>query len=536
MKRRALITALLILVFCLTAVFPIGAAQPTAKDLVLSAVKNMDLGINKGFYEKSKGEANLEITKFSGSLKDELGDYSGAKLRFFVELDDSQDAMKLSYATDINDIARDGDIYLQDDKVILTKDFFYLLQDFGLDVFEENNVSPAEVPEYLYLVNPQLRSTWEQMASYQNQQLPEEYTELLLFMVEAIPDEYFSLSPSKVTIEFDKDGLVDTIVNLLTKLTNESERAAEILVNLNQSSFEQMGMDPEEIKQEMVSSMENMTVPTREEIQAITSFIELNDFTFEYSLIPGGPKSFDVDMGFNTPDGSVNGDFNIAVDITGKQDNLESSYRMAGKFNDTNGMAIDFSCDSDSRYTDTVGTSDMIINVTAKDNKTGELALDLGLAGDSVSEIDTGLVLDLPELTPENSLDLMEFIPTPERQVTVERPKEMDLSLKVNGVALEAKPATGKQGEMMVPARAALEQLGYKVMWVEPNELQILNDDKTISMYMDQNRFTVNGVENVITTPPGMKAGGAMIPLSFIATELGAEIRFEGNVLIINTR
>ncbi len=540
MKKRKFITTLLTLVFCLTAVFPIAAAQPTAKDLVLAAAKNIDLGINEGFYEKSKGDGNFEITKFDGSLKEELGDLSGAKLGFYVEYDESKNAMKLSYDTDIKDIVRDGDIYLQDDQVILTKDFFYLLQDFGFDVFEEINVSPSDLPEYLYLDNPQLRTIWEQMASYQNQQLPEEYTELLLFMVEAIPDEYFSLSTSKVTIKLDKAGLEETIINLLTKMTNESERAADIVISLNKYNFEEMGMDPEEVKQELVSGMENMTVPTREQVQAITSFIELNDFTFEYALKPGGPKSFNVDMDFKIPQSSiapnpyVNGSLNFAMDIEGKQDNLESSYRLGCQFNNPNGLAVDLTYGANSSYTDTVGLSDMAIDVTAKDNKSGELILDLALTGDSVTEIDTGLVLKVPELTTENSLDLKEFMPTPETPVAVEAPQGRDLSLVVNGVALEAKPTAGDHGEIMVPARAALEQLGYQVEWVEPNELQVFTGKKTISLFMDQNSFTVNDIEKDLNTAPGLEAGSAMLPLSFIATELDSQIRFEGNVLTIN--
>lgn len=534
MKRRVLFTAFLTLVFCLTTVFPVGATQPaTAKDLVLAAIKNLDPGIDKGFYEKSKGKANLEVTRFSGTLPEQLGDYSGAKIRFDMELDDAKKAIKLSYDTDIKGIAHDGDIYLHDDKFILTKDFFYLLQDFGFDPFEESNISPAEVPEYLYLVDPQLRAVWEQMASYQNQQLPEEYTEMLLFMVEAIPDECFSLSPSKVTIQLDQDGLVDTIVNLLTKVTIESERFAEIIISANQYTYEQMGMDPEEMKREIASGMKNMTVPTREEIQAITNIIEVRDLTFEYSLLPGGPKKFNVDVGFDAPDVSVSGSFNFAADMAGKQDNLEGSYRMAGKYNDINGPSIDFAYHSKFSYTDTVAHSDMIVNVTAKDNKTGELILDFGLVGDSVSEIDTSLVLNVPELTPENSLDLTEFIPTPGTSVTVARPVELNLNLVVNGVALETKPSIGEQGEMMLPARAVLEHLGYQVEWVEPNEIRVTNDDKAISLFINQNSYTVNNVEKDLFTPPGMEAGRAMVPLSFVAAELGARLEFEEHNLVI---
>ncbi|MCG8402619.1 MAG: hypothetical protein MJA84_13680 [Firmicutes bacterium] len=406
-KKRVLLTAFLAMVFCLTAVFSIGAAQqPTAKDLVLAAIKNFNIGVDKGFYENSKSETNLEVTKFGGSLQEEYGDYSGDTVKLIAELDDSS-TLKLSYDTDIKGVVADGDIYLTEDKIIFTKDLFYLLQELGFDLFENSPTSLAEAPEYLYMTEPQLKAVWEQMAFYQKQQLPAEYTELLLFMVEAIPDQYFNLSATKVTIQLDEDGLVDTVVSLLTKANNESERLAEIFVSMNQHNFEKMEVDPAEMKQEMASGLETMTVPTREEIQVITNFIEVKDFTYEHSLLPGGPKKFNLDIDFGHPNGSVDGAFNIVVDTLGKEGDLEGSYSVAGKYNSIEGPAVVVELDSEYSYAETVYHSDTIFNVTAKDNITGELMLDLGIVSDSVSEVDTGLKLKVPELNSNNSLDII---------------------------------------------------------------------------------------------------------------------------------
>ena len=143
-------------------------------------------------------------------------------------------------------------------------------------------------------------------------------------------------------IQLDQDGLVNTIINLLTKMNNESERFAEIMVGANRHSFEQMGMDPEEMKREMADSMKDMPVPTREEVQAVMSLVEVKDFTFEYSLLPGGPKKFNVDLGFNAPDDSAKGSLAFSMDMAGKQNNLQGSYRLAGGFSAVDGPGIDF--------------------------------------------------------------------------------------------------------------------------------------------------------------------------------------------------
>lgn len=526
---------MLTLIFCLTAVFPVAAVQPTAKDLVLTAINNFNLGINEGFYQKSRAEGTLELTRFGGSLTESIGDYSGAKLKYAAIMDDSRNAIKLSYDTAIKGIVRKGDIYLQDDKVILTKDFFLLLQDFGVDAFANSSTSLAAVPEYLYLDNPQLQldAVWQQMSSYQNGQLPEEYTELLAFLVEAIPDDCFSLSTSKVTLRLDQDGLVDTIVNLITKVKTESERVADILISLNQYAYQQLGMDPAEMKQEMAAGMESITVPSREQIEAITSFVEVNDFTCEYSLLPGGPKTLNVDIGFKAPDGSADGVFAIAVNVAGKKDNLKGSYGIDGQLNIVNGPNIEIACNSNFSYTATAALSDTSIDLAARDNSTGKLLLDLGMVDNSVTRIATNLDLDIPKLTANNSLDISELIPTPGVSVEVVRPVAPDFNLVVNGTAIEAKPGIGSQGELTLPARAVLEQLGYQVQWVQPNELRLLNSEQTICLYIDQINYTVNNVAKTLSAPPCMEAGTAMIPLSFINSELGAEIDFIDRSLVI---
>ncbi len=537
LKGRVLFTALLSLVFCLTAVFPVAAVQPTAKDLVLVAIKNFDLGMDKGFYQKSQGEGTLEVTRFDGSLKKIIGDYSGATIKYLVHLDDAQKAMKFSYDTDIKGMAHEGDIYLQDDKVMLTKDLFLLLQDFGVDAFENSSFSLTEAPEYMYLADPQLEAVWDQMSSYQNGKLPVEYTELLAFLVEVIPDECFSLSTSKVTMRLNQDDLVNTVVNLLTKMTNESERVAEILVSANAYSFEQMGMDPAEMKREIAAGLASMTIPSREEIQAVTSLIEVNDFTYEYSLLPGGPKTFNVDLGFKTPDGLLEGALSIAVDVAGKSDNLEGSYRMAGQFNDSNGPQVDVDYKSEFSYSDTVAHADSTVNVMVKDNTSGELLLDLGLAGGSISEVNTSLALDVPELTADNSLNITALIPTTGTSVTNEQVVEPpSLDLVVNGVAIEAKSGFGKQGEIAVPARAVLEQLGYRVEWVQPNEIRVLSDEQNISLFIDRKNYTVNGAEKNLYTSSYLEAGRAMVPLSFLTAELNAGIDIAAPNLVITTK
>ncbi|MDD2200373.1 MAG: hypothetical protein PHE08_11660, partial [Bacteroidales bacterium] len=120
LNRKILFNVVLALVLCFSVVLATNAAQPTAKDLVVANIKNFDLGVNKGFYEKSQDVTSVKITEFDGSLTKELGHVKGASIDLMSQLDASNNVIKLSYTTDITGSTHSGNIYLKDDKVILT--------------------------------------------------------------------------------------------------------------------------------------------------------------------------------------------------------------------------------------------------------------------------------------------------------------------------------------------------------------------------------------------------------------------------------
>lgn len=539
MRRKILLNVVLALVLCFSVVFATSAAQPTAKDLVVAGIKNFDLGVNKGFYEKSQGVTSMKITEFDGSLTKELGHIKGASIDLLSQLDASNNVIKINYTTDIAGSEHNGDIYLKDDKVILTKDIFFLLKEFGVDAFKNNPTSLEQSSEYLYLSNEQLKSVWEQMISYQNQQLPEEYKELLLFLVEAIPDQYFSLSTSKVTLQLDQNGLEDVIYNLLTKVKDEKERVADIIVNLNKYNFEQMGISPEQMKQEIISSIDSMPVISREQIKLVGSFVEVKDFIYEAALLPGGPKKFNMDLGFKAPDGSADGQLAIIVDSVGTKDNLEGSYSISGNFNAPTGPQFDFSLDSLYSYETEAAYSDITVKASAKDNTTGELLLNFGATANSTTKVDYNLVVNAPELNAANSTDITSLIPEQkqvEKQVvTPPVTEDTGLIVVVNGNILETdvKPSIKDGEHIIVPARAVLEALGSEVKWIEPDEMHITAGDKTFLIFINENSYKANELEKTLSVPAYLETGYTMIPASFIVEELGAAIELVNGAVVI---
>jgi hypothetical protein len=85
--KKTLLNVLLALLLCFSVVMSTSAAQPTAKDLVIAGIKNFDLGVDKGFYEKSEDVTSIKITEFDGSITKELGQFKGASIDLLSQLD-----------------------------------------------------------------------------------------------------------------------------------------------------------------------------------------------------------------------------------------------------------------------------------------------------------------------------------------------------------------------------------------------------------------------------------------------------------------
>jgi hypothetical protein len=531
LKNKKLLTVALTLVFCFSVVLATGASPPTAKDLVLAKVKNFELGYDKGFYDKSESTSNFNITKFNGTVKDKLGDYAGTELNFLTQFNSDSNSIRINYDADIQGYQNTGDIYLKDDKVIFTKELLNLLQHFGADIEQEAPGLMQKAPQYLYVSDQQLNDIWEQMLSYQNQQLPEEYQEMLLFLVEAVPDKYFSISSGKVTLKLDQAGFEDVVFNLLTKIQNEKERFADIVVTANKYNYDAMGISPEEMRGQIILGVESIPTLTKEDIHMIGDFVDVN-LIYEAAILPGGLKTFDSSIKFNAP-GFANGMLNIKTESKGQNGNINGNYDITGNLVAVDGPAVGVQLTSNYKYTGPYAKANTLIDVKAEDTATGELYCDISANGETTSAVKKDLVIAVPELTAGNSLDVSTIMPADHELVLQPEP---GLNLIVNDeyVETDIQPAI-KDGRTMVPVKFVSEALDCDVKWLKPNEVRITNTDgKVISMYIDQSTYIVNGVKKQLDAKPYIENDmRTMVPVRFIAEELGATVELVGNHVVI---
>lgn len=108
-----------------------------------------------------------------------------------------------------------------------------------------------------------------------------------------------------------------------------------------------------------------------------------------------------------------------------------------------------------------------------------------------------------------------------------------DPMMRVNGAAREIDP--GRQnapviedGRTLLPVRAVVETMGGAVAWEEETQTVILAKDAAVLLLtIGSNTAFVNEEKHTLDTSPVVIDGRTMLPIRFIAEELGFEVRWD---------
>lgn len=537
MKRKNLFVVLLATLLCLSVVFASNAAQPTAKEMVVAKIKNAELPISSEFYQKAVTETNLEVTKFDGTMIDVIGDLTNTAVNLLIEEDVPNSVIKLQLNTDIKGQENSADIYLADDKLIFTKDILRLVKDLGINDPQIEQSLADSSRQYFYLQDSQFKNMWEQFAAYQQQQIPAEYKEMLAFIVEAVPEKYFTVSSGKVTVELDQQAFEETIINLAAKAKDEKERAADIIVGLIEYGAAvqlQEGFSEQQMKEEIINAFDSITVPTKEQVSIISNFVTMN-LAFEAPILPGGTTYYDFKLDIHAP--QAEGSFNIYGHNSGKGENLKGDYKAVGDFSfDT--IQFNFDAYGEYQYAGETYQSNTLINFDGRDTASDQW-LEVGLKSDSTGKVKHSLVIKKPVLTETNSIDLNAYRPESTEAVDFaivdDNPAAAGLSLIVNGEYIAGDvPPVIKDGRTFVPLRTPAQALGCVVQWQQPDQIKISTGDTVILMQVDNSNYTVNGTAKQADAAPYLDNGTVMVPIRFIAQELGAVVQYTGSSVIIS--
>ena len=98
----------------------------------------------------------------------------------------------------------------------------------------------------------------------------------------------------------------------------------------------------------------------------------------------------------------------------------------------------------------------------------------------------------------------------------------------VNGDVKFDTPPVIKEGRTLIPVRAISEGMGAEVGWnAEEKIVTITKDDKVIVFNLTENKVFVDEAEVIIDVPAKVMNNRTMVPLRFIAEQLGLNVEYD---------
>ncbi len=544
MKSKTLLISVLAIILCFSFTFATLAATTSPKDLVLTGIENMDLDFSQKFYNQSSGNITYTVNRFGGNSLKEVNIPGGTTLDCDFKLDVPGKKSAIDLVLKYNNKTYPGQMFLSEDKLIFTKSFVAAIKELAPQS-DIGNLS--QYPEYLYFSNPIMTQVWTTMLDYPNAKITEETKDLIKFFVEAIPAEYFSTAGNTVTLELDQNGLEDAVYAILQKVKNEKTRFAEIVVTLA-TTYDTTGTmgNPQQMKAEIIKGIDEAvnsgSWPTKELIQMISSYIQVKQFKYQSSIIPGGQKNFDAIIALQPQTGFI-GQIDITSESKGKTDNLTGIYKFKLSFTEPGGTSVNGAFEGDVTIKDDKITQGLVLSATAK-KATGVVEFDVAISGQSTQQVEDGMVVNIPVLTSSNSLNIDEYmnrsyaiIGGSSGPTTIEVVPRGNTPIFVNSriVVTDAEPFM-QNGRMMVPVRFISESLNAEVRWIDPNVIRITRGDQVISMFAGETSYILDGQQAQMDTVPVVKDGRTFVPVRFVAEALNCDVNYTDNKVYINSR
>ena len=540
MKRKTLLISVLAIILCFSFTFATLAAT-SPKDLVLTGIDNMDLNFNDKFYNQSSGNITYTVNRFGGNSLKEVSIPGGTTLDCDFKLDVPGKKSAIDLLLKYNNQTYPVQMFLSEDKLIFTKSFLTAIKELApqSDIGNLN-----QYPEYLYFSNPMMNQVWTTMLDYPNAKITEESKDLIKFFVEAIPAEYFSTSGGTVTLELNQDSFIDTIDAILQKVKNEKTRFAEIVVTMT-TTYDTAGTmgNPQQMKAEIIKGIDEAlnsgSWPTKEQLQIISSFIQVKQFRYQSSIIPGGQRNFDAVIALK-PEAGFTGQIDITSESKGKTNNLTGTYKLKLNFTEPGGTSFSGAMEVDILFNDDQVTQGLALSATAK--KATGIEFDVAISGQSTQQVEDAIVINVPTLTSSNSLNLEEYMNTSigviggaSGPTTVVTKGKTAIFVNNRVVATDAEPFM-QNGRLMVPVRFVSESLDAEVRWIDPNVIRITRGDQVISMFAGETSYILDGRQAKMDTVPVIKDGRTFVPVRFVAEALNCDVNYTDNKVYINSK
>lgn len=531
MRRHYLLSLVLCLLICLAATnAAFGETQNSAKQLFLTNMNNSSIFSTGIPYQISSGTSIFKIKKIATNLP-ESEEFKqllvNTRLKCDSKIDNLANKMEVNYTLTFDQKDYTGSLFLDSDKMILSTEIMDLYKD--LEIPSSNS---STLPRYIYFTWPANAQVMDEMGQAE---ITTALQEMLMFIFEAIPEHYYQLSAGdKIKLQIDHNGLPEIIRSLTLKALTERERFTDLVLNLIKTLAP--SENPEDVKLDIQEALEDLKelVDTPESpglmLDMLGDSLTFN-FVLETSLLPAGSDKCLFELGFK--DSGISADIHIESNTKGSKENLRGTGIISFKLSDEEGFSFGGKVNQDFHLNNYECSYDSIIDigVSEKNGYSDEYLL-FTLTGTERFKPEKSVTINIPELTPENSKNLTEAGNKPETYH-----EQVQVVLDGETLSFDTDPFI-KEGRTVVPIRNLAEELGYIVIWVEPNQVVISDGDTTISMFLGQQTYTVNGIQRHLDIAPFENGGSTFVPVRFIAGELGCMVYYSeaSNTVYLNHR
>lgn len=111
----------------------------------------------------------------------------------------------------------------------------------------------------------------------------------------------------------------------------------------------------------------------------------------------------------------------------------------------------------------------------------------------------------------------------------------MAVTVEGQNINFDVKPYIDSQNRTIVPIRFIGEGLGYGFAWNEESkEVTVTGNNVVIKLWMNKKEAQVNGKKVTLDTTAVLQQGRAMVPLRFIAENMGAAVDYNKNSNTVN--
>lgn len=406
--KKKIIAVMLCMVLCLFTLSPAFAEAPfTAKQILINKLKNTDLyAYNSEQYKTSRGKLTLQIETLNGSLisyDDMLPKLKNSSLALDYKLNTPEKKIAADYKAKFDNKDYKGSCYL-DDKTFIISAAAPIIEELILKEAVDKKIS------YIYGSEPELEELWKQLAKQtNNQNAAKQLNQLLQFLLEAVPDKYIglSLSAQKIVLDIDSNGFYQLVFSISEKIKNERERFAGII------SETAVAVDPSAdagmIKKDIIDGIENSIARgeypnSPEYIKQQLDGFKLDTLHCEFPLLSDGTgKIFTV---FNIEEKSgVNGKITLDINFSGSKNNLAGNYAasfvMQNKSDNT-----DINVQITGQFKNNPNNADSTARFIVKVKNEYDTFIDLALKITSQAQADPAVQINIPQLTPSNSVNL----------------------------------------------------------------------------------------------------------------------------------